>query len=231
MWHGTVPFDELKKRGCWKVEFFSGERIGVAASPFDLVPLNSLVTERRETIDPQATPEALVNYLGLEHIESLTGALVNFSPVRSKEIRSRSKVFLGGDVLYGRLRPYLNKVYVAAGEVSEGICSGEFYVLVPNQGRILPHVLRAILASEYVHPHVGKWQTGSALPRLQLHDLLEIVVPVPPIDVQKRYEEYLVAQMARYSELLREISELPQRAVSSLLAAMNAGSAEIGTTT
>ena len=227
MWADILAFDALKKRGCWKVEFFSGEPLAPSESPFEVVPLHTLVYERKETVDPQVSPDVLFNYLGLEHIESLTGALVNFAAVPGKEVRSRSKTFRRGDVLYGRLRPYLNKVYAATGNVSEGICSGEFYVLVPNTKKIFPHVLRTILASEFVLPQVGRWQTGSALPRLQLHDLLGISVPVPPLAIQRRYEEALIRQAARYQELVTEVSELPRRTVLSLINALNSGGEEL----
>ncbi len=228
MWVETLAFDALKSRGCWKVEFFSGGPVAGSRSPFDVLPLHALVRERKETVDPQALPDVLFNYLGLEHVEPLTGVLVNFLPVPGREVRSRSKTFRPGDVLYGRLRPYLNKVYVAAGSVSEGICSGEFYVLIPDPKKILPHVLRALLASEFVLPHVGRWQTGSALPRLQLHDLLEIAVPVPPLAIQKRYEEALVRETAQYQNLVGRVSELPRRIMCSLVEALNEGSEDLG---
>ncbi len=101
MWVETLAFDALRKRACWKVEFFSGEPIADSRSPFDVVPLHTLLHERKDTVDPQTSPDRVFNYLSLEHIEPLTGALVNFSPVAGKEVRSRSKVFQVGDVLMG----------------------------------------------------------------------------------------------------------------------------------
>lgn len=227
MWIGDIPYERLRERSCWKVEFFCGEAAVLANSPFESVALGELVDERRESMDPQTTPAQQLNYLGLEHVESLTGRLVDFAPVLGKEIRSRSKVFHPGDVLYGRLRPYLNKVYIAGAPVAEGICSGEFYVLIPKQLRILPHFLRAMLASEFVHPHVSRWQTGSALPRLQLHDLLDLSIPLPPMEIQERYEQFLIAQQNRYVQLMSEVVILPQQIMASLSESLGSGSPEI----
>lgn len=227
MWTGVIDFNELVNRACWKVEFFCGEAVADSKSPFELLPLRDLVKERRETLDPQTQPETPFNYLGLEHVEGTTGALINFSPVFGKGIKSRSKVFRECDVLYGRLRPYLNKVYVCSGEISRGICSGEFYVLAPNAKKILPHFLRNLLASELVHPFVSRWQTGSALPRLQLDDLLNLTVPVPPLSVQRQYEDFLVRQAQRYQSLVAEVSSLPKRTLSGFVAALNEGREEL----
>src|SRR5437764_462872 len=128
-----TPITKLRDREAWKVEYFlapSKVRRDLA-SP--LLPVGELVSERRESLEPSQFPDFLFNYVGLEHVEGLTGDLVSFDPVSGRQIRSRSKIFRAGDVLYGRLRPYLNKVFVAEGSVTTGICSGEFYVLIPRQ--------------------------------------------------------------------------------------------------
>jgi hypothetical protein len=109
---------------------------------------------------------------------------VDFEPKYGSNILSRSKVFRENDVLYGRLRPNLNKVFLAEPPISEGVCSGEFYVLIPDAQKVRPRFLRAILASNYVQAFVCNWHTGSALPRLQLDDLMNVEVPVPALDVQ-----------------------------------------------
>ena len=139
MWLTTALFSELQKRARWKVEFFCGDSASKPETAFDAVPLREVFEERREFLDPQVYPDHVFNYLGLEHVQSLTGDLVDFRPQPGKEILSRCKVFRRGDVLYGRLRPYLNKVFLACGQVSEGICSGEFYVLTPETSIVLPH--------------------------------------------------------------------------------------------
>src|SRR5437899_12976380 len=133
MWIRTESFQKLLAEGRWKVEFFSGEADNAPKSRYPLVRLGEIVQESQKALDPQTEPNRLFNYLGLEHVKSVTGDLVGFQPRSGSEILSRSKVFSEGNVLYGRLRPYLNKVYLAVGIVSEGICSGEFFVLFPDR--------------------------------------------------------------------------------------------------
>lgn len=223
MWIGKASISDFQKKSCWKVEFFCNEGASISNSIFELVSLQEIVTERKETLNPQASPDKLLNYVGLENVQSLTGDLIDFHPKYGKEIRSRSKIFQKGDILYGRLRPYLNKVYLAEEFISEGICSGEFYVLKPNTNKVLPNFLRATLASQYVQQYVQNLQTGSALPRLQLQDLLEIEIPLPPIEIQQDYEEFLIQKNSYRRKLSIELSELPQRIVDTVVHALEYG--------
>jgi restriction endonuclease S subunit len=222
MWIGRARWSDLQERACWKVEFFDDE-LPQSQTVFPLYSLNDLVEERRETVDPQADPSKLLNYLSLENVQSVTGNLIDFRPRLGREIKSRSKIFRAGDVLYGRLRPYLNKVYVADDPVSSGICSGEFYVLIPKRNLVLPHFLRTLLASSYVHQYVSKLHTGSALPRLQLHNLLAAKVPIPPIEQQAEFEKFLILQAELHRKLAIELAELPQKTLDRFTHSLKTG--------
>jgi hypothetical protein len=223
MWLGNVSFSQLQKRARWKVEFFCGDTASRLETAFESAPLREVFQERRESLDPQAYPDQMFNYLGLEHVQSLTGDLVDFRPHRGNEVLSRCKVFRKGDILYGRLRPYLNKVFLACREVSEGICSGEFYVLTPETGLVLPNFGRAILASKYVQGFVMGLLTGSALPRLQLEDLLAIEVPMPPLDQQRAIEEFLIREDRRRRGLAAELADCPSAMIDAVVASLESG--------
>src|SRR5690242_891297 len=142
MWIGTTTRDQLRRRVCWKAEFYCEELPLPVGTAYPSRKLATLVEERKETVDPQSRPEELFRYVGLENVESTTGNLVDFKPRYGREIRSRSKAFHAGDILYGRLRPYLNKVFLAEEPAADGLCSAEFYVLIPRLDRVLPRFLR-----------------------------------------------------------------------------------------
>jgi hypothetical protein len=230
MWTGAVPFSQMHARGRWKVEFYCGPAADMdagIASPYPMAALGELLAERHETVDPQQFPEHVFNYIGLEHVESDTGELIDFTPRTGAMVRSRSKIYRRGDVLYGRLRPYLNKVFVADGRVGEGLCSGEFFVLTPRpadpSGRpgLRPHVARAVLASELVRHIVRDLVTGSALPRLALDELLAIEVPLPPPEVQAEIEALIRRESARRRELRHAAAQITpaiEREVLAILA-------------
>jgi len=181
-----VDLQEIRRSDRWKVEFFLAPKPANGDSRFPAVELGQLIEERREFLDPQEFADHRFHYLGLEHVASDTGDLVDYAPRLGREVKSRSKVVRADDVLYGRLRPYLNKVFHTPAAMGSGICSGEFYVLIPNTELADPAFLRSLLASSLVSRFTSDLQTGSALPRLQLADLLRVEVPLPPLDVQRK---------------------------------------------
>ncbi len=192
MWIGKAPWATLARDARWSVDLFASLDAPSMTSPHPRVRLAELVAERRESLLPGRWPDFAFCYLGLEHVTGQTGLLERFAPKLGREVQSASGVFRRGDVLYGRLRPYLNKVYLAEGRVHTGICSGEFFVLTPDRARVRPLFLRELLASAYVADAVKGMQLGSALPRLQLEDLLKLEVPIPSLDAQASLERALL---------------------------------------
>jgi type I restriction enzyme S subunit len=67
--------------------------------------LGEIVTLSRERVLPTELPD--MPYVGLEHIEPQTMKLLGHGYAR--DVRSSSVRFSNGDVLYGKMRPYLNK--------------------------------------------------------------------------------------------------------------------------
>jgi hypothetical protein len=223
MWMREIPASELFSANRWIVSFFEKDGEEAIVSAFPMRRLSEIANERGAASDPQKIGDVIVNYLGLEHVRSLTGELVDFVPRRASSVKSRSKIFQCNDVLYGRLRPELNKVFLAQGEVTEGLCSSEFIVLVPNINLVLPRYLRHVLASSFVTRYAGKLKVGASLPRMAAADLLSIELPVPPIEVQNR----MVARLAKTDEeiahLRRRLESLPSEAADAFLSAIASG--------
>lgn len=117
-----------------------------------------------------------VNYVGLANIAPHTGELADFSPAKGESILSSSVSFRRGDILFGRMRPYLNKVWVAE---FDGICSGEALVLRPDKSRVDTAFLHALLLSRITLSHVIPRQSGTSLPRVVASDVLRTTLPIP----------------------------------------------------
>jgi hypothetical protein len=217
MWTTVEAFARLEAAGRWDVEAIAGSPQAVPDSAYPLVRLGELVRESREALEPRRQPDRPFNYVGLEHVEPLTGDLVGFAPRLGGAIRSRSKIFRAGYILYGRLRPSLNKVYLAREPVAEGVCSGEFFVLVPDAARLRPLLLRHTLAAPYVVEHLARRQSGAALPRVALADLLDVRVPLPPAAHQAHMEARLAAAEAKRRRLRQEWRQLPAATTAALL--------------
>ena len=173
--------------------------------------IDAVLKVRKKSLDPQDYKEHNFNYIGLENVQSNTGDLVNFEHKKGIEIRSRSKIFRQNDILYGRLRPNLNKVFLADDENFEGICSTEYFVLIPNLNIVMPRFLRYILSSKYVLNDVIAATSGAALPRLQLEDFLQLQIPIPPLSIQKEIENFITDTENERHILLAKVSKYPAK--------------------
>jgi type I restriction enzyme S subunit len=105
-----------------------------AAGPTQYQRLKYVVSLRRSRVEGAKDDRP---YIGLENIESATGRLITDSseqgdgiPSSMEEGESLSSTFEPGDVLFGKLRPYLAKVWVAD---FPGRCSTELLVMQPLQ--------------------------------------------------------------------------------------------------
>jgi type I restriction enzyme S subunit len=140
---------------------------------------------------------------------------------RCASYRSDGFRFYPGDVLYGRLRPYLNKVWTAD---REGVCSGEFIVLPESNridGRYLGHALRD---SEFVS-FATDLNRGDR-PRVTFEQIADYAIPVPPLEEQHRIADKLDHIAARLDDTktrLDTISTILKRFRMSVLAAACSG--------
>lgn len=129
--------------------------------------------------------ENSTNYLGLASVESQTGELSGVQ----EEATGQAFIYEKGDILYGRLRPYLNKVIVAE---NSGICSTEFHVMrVTDTSIVLPEYVAAILRSDLTLSQTKHMMTGNTHPRISNDDVQNLYVPVPHITVQKKIVDEL----------------------------------------
>ena len=110
-----------------------------------------------ESVNPRDRPDSI--YLGLEHVPS--GRLLPAAPGRASSVRSTTSAFRTGDVLYGKLRPYLDKAVLAP---SDGIGTTELLVLRPKAG-IDPRFLVAVLHAPTFLEYAISGTTGSQHPR------------------------------------------------------------------
>ena len=110
-----------------------------------------------EPVKPGARPDAL--YLGLEHLAP--GRLLRIGGGQASEMRSNTSAFQPGDVLYGKLRPYLDKAALAD---ESGVCTTELLVL-RAKANVDPRFLAAAVHSPSFLEHAIAGTTGVQHPR------------------------------------------------------------------
>src|SRR5688572_13720713 len=146
------------------------------------VTLGQVVEPRAGKESPASCPES--RFIGLEHIEPHTMRLLATVPATS--MKSTANKFEAGDVLYGRLRSYLNKVFQPD---FAGLCSGEF-IVIPESSAMRSAFLRYRLnATDFVH-FASHITTGDR-PRVDFEQLKAFQFWLPPLREQERIADTL----------------------------------------
>ncbi|GAA0685371.1 hypothetical protein GCM10009104_08680 [Marinobacterium maritimum] len=133
-------------------------------------------------IDKQQGNHIGLPYVGMEHIESGTGRFIgDLAPV---EVKSTTFKFSSDHVLYGRLRPYLNKVMVP--DFEAGHCSTEIFPLRPVKEQLCKKFLFYWLTMQSTVDHINRTCTGARMPRANMNEVLTFTISVPPLPEQQR---------------------------------------------
>lgn len=148
------------------------------------------LTRVETKIDPQTSGSISHFYVGLERIESHTGRLLRDveDVTESGDILSIKTAFRKGDILYGKLRPNLNKVYIAE---QDGICSTDIWALRTTDQLLLPEFALRYLRSPAIYVRAAQLAVGANLPRLSADAFDRLSVPLPTLPEQQRIVEVL----------------------------------------
>ena len=118
--------------------------------------------------------------VGLENIESHSARFIGSSEPQS--VKSSTFRFSGEHVLYGRLRPYLNK---ALAPDFEGHCSTEIFPIKPQPELSREYLFYWLLADETCD-RINATCTGARMPRADMNEVLGFQFPLPPLAEQQR---------------------------------------------
>lgn len=147
-----------------------------------ITSLGEVARTQRARVHPRDAGE--VPFIGLEHVESSTMRLLGTKP--AADLHSPGFRFEPGDVLYGRLRPYLNKVHRPD---FAGLASAEFIVLTPTSA-ITSDYLKYILSSTDFVRFASRLNTGDR-PRVDFGQLTTYPIRLPPTQEQRAITRWL----------------------------------------
>lgn len=157
---------------------------------------------------PTNYPDTEFFYIGLEHIESNTGILINANHQKGWSIKSNKNKFDTGDILYGKLRPYLNKVWLAD---RSGICSTDIWVLRPMKDKTNGYFIATFLKFQQIVNILNLKTEGANLPRVKSESFDKINIPLPPLPLQHEFAklvEDIEAEKTRQAESMKKLDEL-----------------------
>lgn len=136
-------------------------------------------------IDPREQPHSL--YIGLEHVAS--SRFVKIGGGLAADVQSSKFAFKKGDVLYGKLRPYLDKAVLAE---QAGVCTTELLVLRARDG-VDPRFLICVVHCREFIEHAIAGTTGAQHPRTSWHRISEFEFPAFSSDEQSKIADIIWA--------------------------------------
>ena len=175
MINGLKPYPELKDSGV--------EWLGDVPAHWEVRRLKALTAN---VVDQTAQRQEREITLALENVESWSGRYTDAGPAMVLE--SQLKRFQAGDVLFGKLRPYLAKVTCPD---KPGVCVGEFLVLRPRNENMSPGFLQQVLCSKPVIDAVNASTFGAKMPRAEWLFIGNTEQPVPPLPEQTAIVRFL----------------------------------------
>lgn len=175
--------------------------LGEIPSHWDVKRMKFVVANVGDKIDAK---ESDLRYFGLENIESFTGKLLDSVELESEGIGHR---FQKDDVLFGKLRPYLAKVFLAQ---EEGLSSTEALVFRSSEV-IYPKFLSYYCLSQDFINEVNGTTFGSKMPRASWDDISSFRMVYPSLDEQKLIAGFLDKRLAQVDALIAKQETLLEK--------------------
>ncbi|MCJ7632471.1 N-6 DNA methylase [Candidatus Bathyarchaeota archaeon] len=242
-------FDRLDVRRYWHPTYDNITQV-LSRSVYPVRQIREVVTFKKELINPRKDfPQTQFRYIGLGNIEPRTGRLVYNESEKSQrgrmlmfhkelsgsELQGSCQKIEAGDVIYGKLRPYLRKSFLVSDYGVPAICSTEFIVIKSKkhiEGKYLAYVLRTNLVLEQLR-HL---YTGLGRPRVSQRDLGNVKIPVPDdlivqlgiAEMGSKKEGEAISNRTEAKALLRRSDEILDDSENKLLQIVESGYSSFG---
>lgn len=175
--------------------------LGSLPATWEARRLKFAVSLRNEKVDAESSD---LDYMGLEHIESWTAKRIEDENASSDGIATR---FKKGDVLFGKLRPYLAKVYLAE---SDGMATTEALVMVSGDVFEPAFLKYVLLSGDFVDAVTGTTY-GARMPRANWEAIGALPVRLPPRAEQQQIAVFLDWKTAQIDALIAKKKALIEK--------------------
>ena len=138
----------------------------------------------------------------MEDIEKDTGKVIQKILKKERKSTSTKHLFRNKQVLYSKLRPYLNKVVLAD---DDGYCTSEILPLDFNDC-IYPEYARYYMMSPTFLTYANHCSYGIKMPRLSTTDGKNALFTIPPINEQKRIADKVSQLFSLLDSILENIN-------------------------
>ncbi len=146
--------------------------------------LGDLIERHNEIIHPGDRAAGKATFVGLEHIEPDTGRRIGSLTIDLAKLTGRKPTFTKGQIVYGYLRPYLNKVWIAE---FEGCSSVDQFAFEVRHDVADTNFIAAFMRSDTFLRRSAVVTTTGQLPRISIDEILAVIIDIPPtVEEQSR---------------------------------------------
>ena len=147
-----------------------------------------LMSEVAPTVNYSGKFDDEVWLLNLDMVEAQTGKILDYLIVSEEEVGNSTCTFDTSNVLYSKLRPYLNKVVIPD---RCGYATSELVPLQPIKSKINREYLAFMLRSDEFVAMINEKVAGAKMPRVSMGDFRKFDVPIPPMELQNQFADFV----------------------------------------
>lgn len=203
-------------------EALKDTEVGEIPANWSVVPFGRAVDIAKGQVDPRVEPYASMLHVGPEDVEGGTGRLLKPRTARDLALISGKYAFHEGDIVFSKIRPYLQKSILAD---FEGICSADMYPLRPAAGFDARFVHAVTLSPIFAAQAISQ-QDRTGIPKLNREQLRTISIPQPSAEEQQEIGQ-LLAGLDRHLRASVRYHDLFKSAFASLLPRLVSGAIRV----
>lgn len=179
---------------------------------WERVPFKKLAEIDKESFDPTDF-QGSVEYIGLNSIVKDSGKIIDVETITEGDVKSNKYRFSPDHILYGKLRPYLNKV---AFPDFNGVCSTDILPIKARDEISTKYFVGYLLKTKEFVSYADKNSSGANLPRISPTMVKKFEAFLPPLELQNKFDD-LVNKIISEKQQTAKASQKSEELFSSLV--------------
>lgn len=208
----TVKSSEIKgnRFDCEYHQIYYNElKKSLIEGKYKLEKINQLMDNIRIISKPY---EEEIIYIEIGDI-NVENAIINLKSMKLKDLPNNSKIYIKqGDLLISKVRPN-RKAIAIYNEKDRAYCTSAFCVLREN-GKYKKELLQYLLRTNILNALIVRNVTGSTYPTINDIDILNLEIPLPPIEIQQKIVDEINERKKKSLNLQKEAKEILENAKS-----------------
>jgi type I restriction enzyme S subunit len=180
-------------------------------------PIKDLLVTKKIKRENPKKKNKVYDYISISDIDNDLKRIVGYTVIDKTDAPSRARqLLISNDVIVSTVRPNLNAVAIYRNGLSNPIASTGFCVLRPNLEVVNPRYLFQISQTNFFVSELSLIANGASYPAVTDNDILNLEIPVPPVDEQNTFEK-IVEKISQEYQITKANKKKSEELFSSLV--------------